>query len=176
MLLPFMRVLLVSKAKPIFFAVAFLVLSSKIAVACSCVGVPSVAEAFGESKVVFSGTVIARLRYGVRFKVEKAWKGLSSDEIYIYTGNLRNSCDPWFEKGERWLVYAWDTQLYADEQSTAPISVELMAHGCHRNTLSENTAEDFKELGTGKPPVRRPKRVQGSVKHPLTTKHNKPCS
>jgi hypothetical protein len=119
------------------------------------VGVPSVAEALGGSKVVFAGKVIARLEYGVRFKVERAWKGVSSDEVYIYTGNLRNSCDSWFEKEESWLVYAWNTQLYADEEASVPSAVKLMAHGCHRTTLLENAAEDLKELGKGKLRVRK---------------------
>jgi hypothetical protein len=127
------------------------------------VGVPSVAEALGGSKVVFAGKVIARLEYGVRFKVERAWKGVSSDEVYIYTGNLRNSCDSWFEKEESWLVYAWNTQLYADEEANVPIAVRLMAHGCHRTKHLENAAEDLKELGEGKAPVRKRKNIKRKV-------------
>jgi len=60
---------------------------------------PSVAQAVKESKVVFSGKVVARLRNGVRFKVYKSWKGVSGTYVYIYTGNLKNDCEPWFEKG-----------------------------------------------------------------------------
>jgi hypothetical protein len=151
------------RVKPLLFAIMVLFLSSEVAAACSCVGVPSVAEGFAQSRVVFSGKVIARLEYGVRFKVERAWKGMSSDEVYIYTGKLRNSCDPWFEKGESWLVYAWNTQLYSDAKANAPIAVKLMAHGCHRTTPLENAAEDLKELGEGKAPVRKRKNIKRNV-------------
>ena len=152
-----------SRVRPLMLAITFLFLSCEIAAACSCVGVPSVAEAFGGSRVVFAGKVIARFEYGVRFKVERAWKGVFSNEVYIYTGNLRNSCDPWFEKGESWLVYAWNTQLYADEEANVPIAVKLMAHGCHRTTPLENAAEDLKELGEGKAPMRKRKNIKRSV-------------
>jgi hypothetical protein len=142
-------------------SITFILLSYGHASACYCIRVPDVAESLGKAKVVFVGKVVARARYGVWFKVERAWKGISSDTIYLYTGNLRNDCDPWFEKGERWLVYAEDVTLYRDEEGTIPAGVKLMAQGCKRTALLANAAEDLKELGEGK----KPPAMKSKTKH-----------
>src|SRR5205085_61443 len=76
-----------------------------------CASRPTVQDALKSSKIVFSGKVIARLKYGVRFRVGKTWKGPLNHYVYIYTGNLRNDLDPWFEVGQRWLVYASEVPL-----------------------------------------------------------------
>ena len=88
-------------------AAVVLLLAFPVANACVCADTPSVAESFSKAAAVFEGTVIRRAKYGAWLRVDKSWKGASSRTIYLYTGNLRNDCDPWFGKrGERWLVYA----------------------------------------------------------------------
>lgn len=126
-----------------------LLLSSTIALASGCPTRPTVAEALKNSKVIFVGRVVARLKYGVRFQVETTWKGRARQYIYIYTGNLRNDSDPWFEKGEQWLVYASDVPLYRTERSSVPYTTRLMSTPCGRTTPLSPAGEDLKELGKG---------------------------
>jgi len=126
-------------------------LLSSQASASGCLSIPTVEEALKNSKAVFAGRVVGRFKYGVRVKIEKAWKGITTRHIYIYTGNLRNDVDPWFEKGERWLMYAADVRLYKDSYGTVPYSTKVMARGCTRTKLLEYAAEDLKQLGLPKP-------------------------
>src|SRR5260370_31042065 len=100
--------------------------------ASGCLTKPTVAQALQNSQAVFAGRVVARLKYGVRFRVERSWKGVSTRYVYIYTGNLRNDLDPWFEKGQRWLVYASDERLYRNMNKTGPYLTRLMSRACNR--------------------------------------------
>jgi hypothetical protein len=124
-----------------------LLVSFPIAQACVCPSTPTVAESFSKASVVFSGTVIARGKYGAWLRIDKPWKGVSSRTIYVFTGNLRNDCDPWFgATGERWLVYARLEPLFRYENSKRPYTHKLMARGCDRTTLMANAAEDLDSL------------------------------
>ena len=122
-------------------------LSFPVASACVCAYTPSVAESFSEATVIFTGTVIGRGKYGSWLRVDKSWKGAPSRTIYLFTGNSRNDCDPWFGKrGERWLVYAQLTPLYRYQDSKVPYTQKLMAHGCDRTTLLVGAEEDLRVL------------------------------
>jgi hypothetical protein len=123
---------------------------SNVASPSGCPTRPTVVEAVKNSKVIFAGKVVARLKYGVRFRIEKSWKGVSSRYLYIYTGNLRNDLDPWFEKGERWLVYAAEQRLYENEKATGPYVTKLMAPACNRTALLRDALEDLRQLGKPK--------------------------
>jgi hypothetical protein len=61
--------------------------------------------------------------------------------------------DPWFEKGQRWLVYAADERLYQNMNMTGPYVTKLMSRACSRTTMLKDAAEDLKELGESKPPI-----------------------
>jgi hypothetical protein len=117
----------------------------------TCPGKPTVAQALNDSKVVFAGKVISKFKYGVKFKVDRAWKGVLGRYVYIYTSNLRNDVEPWFEKGEHWLVYASDVPLYRIENSAIPYTTRLMTPPCSRTVLLSNAKEDLNQLGEGKP-------------------------
>jgi hypothetical protein len=124
-----------------------LLVSFPVAEACVCQSTPTVTESFSKNTVIFTGTVIARGKYGAWLRVDKPWKGVSSRTIYLYTGNLRNDCDPWFGKtAERWLVYARLEPLFRYENSKTPYTRRLIASGCDRTTLLVNAAEDLKTL------------------------------
>ena len=147
---------LMSKPKLLLASSAFLLLSCPVARACVCARTPTVAESFKEAKVIFVGRVIARGQFGAWLKVEKSWKGVSSETIYLYTGNLENDCDPRFgTKGEVWLVYASIVPLYRSENATTPYTYKLMARGCDRTSLLVNANEDLKALGEGKAPLEK---------------------
>ena len=130
----------------------FLLITFSIVNACTCPASPSVEEAIKKSKAVFSGTVMAKLREGVKFKVHKVWKGVALPYVYIYTGNIRNDCDAQFEKGESWVVYANQTPLYKTANSMKPYVARLMAKGCSRTSRLMEAEEDLKLLGTVKKP------------------------
>ena len=126
-----------------------LLISFPVAQACVCLDTPTVAQSFSKATVVFEGTVIARGKYGAFLRVDKSWKGVSSRTIYLYTGNLRNDCDPWFGKrGEKWLVYAQLTPLYRYENSKVPYNRKLMASGCDRTTLLAGAGDDLQALAS----------------------------
>jgi hypothetical protein len=128
-------------------------LLSNVASPSGCLSRPTVVDAVKNSKVIFAGKVVAKLKYGVRFRVEKSWKGASSRYVFIYTGNLRNDLEPWFEKGERWLVYAADERLYQNMNMTGRYVTRLTSPVCNRTTLLKYAAEDVKELGEPKLPI-----------------------
>jgi|SRR6266542_3388242 len=140
---------------PFLLVVFFVLLCPRPAPASGCLSQPTVAQALKDSKMVFAGKVVARLKYGVRFKVERSWKGISSWYIYVYTGNIRNDADPWFQKDQRWLVYASDVRLYENGNLTGPYVTKLMARACNRTVLLSNAAEDLRQLGKGSRPLTR---------------------
>lgn len=125
----------------------FAFLSSGAAHACVCGEKPAVAQSVRESEAVFSGKVVSKLKYGVRFEVGRSWKGVSGRYIRIYTGNIRNDCDPSFRIGELWLIYAVKVPLYRSDNSTTPYAVKLVARGCGRSARLEEAADDLRELG-----------------------------
>jgi hypothetical protein len=114
--------------------------------ASDCLTRPTVTEAFQTSKVVFAGKVTARFKYGAKFRVYQQWKGVSHRYVYIYTSNLRNDLEPWFEVGQSWLVYASDVPLYRTENSKVPYTKRLMVLPCGRTILLKFAEEDLKQL------------------------------
>ena len=88
----------------VLFAVLFV--SSRTAVACRC-GMPTVEWAYNNSRIVFSGTVVAIESDGVIFTVDQLWKGEAPARIKVYVRNLVTSCDPGVAVGRTMLVYAY---------------------------------------------------------------------
>jgi hypothetical protein len=126
-----------------------LLISFTIANACVCLETPTVTQSFSKATAVFEGTIIRRGKYGAWLRVDKSWKGVSTRTIYLYTGNLRNDCDPWFgRRGEKWLVYAQLTPLYRYENSKTPYTRKLMAGGCDRTTVLAGAGEDLRVLAS----------------------------
>jgi hypothetical protein len=142
-------------------SITLLLVSFGSASACECFSLPSVTQSFGEATAVFSGRVVSKGEYGVWFKVERAWKGVSSDRVYVYTGNARNLCAPWFkQRGQRWLVYAYLAPLYRGMTVKKSYTYKLMARMCDRTALLEDAADDLKQLGEGTAPANRPYRTR----------------
>ena len=120
--------------------------------ACSC-SMPEVAQSFDDAHAVFIGEVskiieprindpkapLSDRLYAVTFKVEKSWKGISSflQEVAILSNQARFVC-AWgsFVKGEKYLVYAVETQ----EKDLAVMFT------CNRTASLADAAEDLKAL------------------------------
>jgi hypothetical protein len=126
-----------------------LVICSESALACVCGGESrklsgaeinaAIANEFNEAALVFSGEVISRDTFEVKFKVITVWKGDHLQEITMSTGaeNISEdyyrvwSCDYRFRIREKYLVYA---RLTADGKP--------VARYCTRtNTLADGKAD-----------------------------------
>jgi len=123
------------------------------AMACSCDLPPLhqsqkqlVTRARKTSQAVFSGVVlkINEAGYGVRvsFKVDAFWKGGLPAEIVVTTGRGYGDCGYQFEKGQRYLVYAYGSD-----------SASLVTNICQRTAPYAEAAADVMVLGKPKPPV-----------------------
>jgi hypothetical protein len=133
-------------------------LSSLRSYACSCLK-PEISQAFSEARAVFIGEVseiieprtnnpkaplTARL-YSIKFKVERSWKGVASQEIIILSDQGRAGCFSWgpFVIGEKYLVYA-------EKRTPAGVPIKSLAvlFSCNRTILSSNASEDIEQLET----------------------------
>jgi hypothetical protein len=117
----------------VLFAVLFV--SSRTAVACRC-GMPTVKWAFNNSRIVFSGTVVAIKSDGVTFSVNQLWKGATSGQVKVYVRDLVTSCDPGVAVGRALLVYAYPGD------SRFP----LVAASCRRTRVLTKRDHETKEL------------------------------
>src|SRR5262245_1546373 len=85
---------------------------------CSCGPPRPVLEALQEAKAVFLGVVVSVGKpvldgegaFGplvVRFRVSRAWKGVSGEDVEVRTAVLGTACGYSFEVGEEYLVYTY---------------------------------------------------------------------
>jgi hypothetical protein len=131
----------------VLFAVLFV--SSHTAVACRC-AMPTVKGAFNNSRLVFSGTVVAIESDGVTFSVNQLWKGDTSGQVKVYVRDLRTSCDPGVDVGRTLLVYGYT------DGSRFP----LVAAYCRRTRVLTKPDDETKELDR--------LRSSAHVRHPTT--------
>ena len=124
--------------------------------ACSCVK-PEVPKAFREARLVFVGEVTEIIQphtnrvtappadrlFRIRFKIERSWKGASTQEVVILSDQGRAGCFSWgpFVKGRKYLVYA-----ERRTPSGSPIKNLAVLFRCNRTELVENATEDLKTL------------------------------
>jgi hypothetical protein len=125
-------------------------LSVGVAQACFCDEQkrPSVADSYSMAKVVFSGTVIARGKTGIWFKVDRRWKGARSETIYLYTGNAINDCYAlhWLFMESRWLIYGYLDPVYRSVNAKGPRTYKLMSRPCDRTIPLAHAADDLTAL------------------------------
>ena len=140
----------------IVLTVCFTLLMTSNAYACSCVK-PEVATAFREARMVFVGEVteiiqpqtdrptapLADKLFGIRFKIERSWKGASTREIVILSDQGRAGCFSWgpFVKGRKYLVYA-------ERRTPSGTRIKNLAvlFSCNRTELVEKATEDLETL------------------------------
>ena len=102
--------------------------------------VPSVEEAYKDSKAVFAGEILSVVKNGdvktFTFKVTKRWKGTTGKEIQI---NVQETSryQAWFEVGGKYLIYARGGE--ANEK--------LWEVRCSRSKSLADASEDITELG-----------------------------
>jgi hypothetical protein len=104
-----------------------------------------VVEARKQSKAVFSGEVVEviadpQIAYvEVKFRVEKYWKGVLTNEVTVVTGRGSGDCGYRFEVGAHYLVFAYGA------------GKKFGTNICQRTKGLAEAAEDLKLLGKGKP-------------------------
>jgi hypothetical protein len=145
---------------------AFMLLAPQIASACGCM--PSMLETERQrilrerksSQAIFSGKVLSieisrGVYWAVKFKVERAWKYVDSQDVVIFTMSPDGaSCGVDFILGENYLVYAG-----------IAFENELWTNHCTRTQKLRYAHRDLLILGAGK----RPK---AKVKISTLQKHN----
>ena len=118
-----------------------LIVGARTGLACSCLPPPPPLEALEQSTAVFVGRVVEiraadEMRLEVLFEVERSWKGVSGRRILVWTPSNEAACGMTFMWGERYLVYARDSE---------GLSVYL----CSRTAPLEHAGTDLEALGTG---------------------------
>lgn len=127
---------------------------------CSCVGPGTPQSALESATAAFTGTVVSvresteRTEHGrwpvrvVRFRVDGAWKGVNAPEVTVLTGMGGGDCGLDFDRGVRYLVYAY-----------GGAGRKLSTGLCTRTAPAARAGEDLRALGDPerqwpKPPVR----------------------
>lgn len=113
-------------------------------IACSCLAPPPPQEALEQSTAVFAGRVVEiravnERRLEVLFDIEESWKGVSGQRVLVWTPSNEAACGMNFMWGERYLVYASDSE---------GLSVLL----CSRTAPLANAEADIEALGPGLEP------------------------
>jgi hypothetical protein len=114
---------------------------AKPAAACICVGVGAPCEAFFDASAVFIGTVVSIdpvsttqpfSQRRVHLEVSDAFRGMTTQNVDVETGEGSGDCGYRFNVGERYLVYA----------SVRPGSQTLTTSICTRTKPLSNAQED----------------------------------
>lgn len=112
--------------------------------ACSCIAPGTPAEEFDQTDAIFAGQVTAVemvsktdfAPYEITLQVAESWKGVTEEEISVYTGLTGVSCAYGFVNGKRYLVYA-----YQDSKTD-----KLIASMCSPTKLVDDATEDLAYL------------------------------
>ena len=129
-------------------SLALLLITPNAAYGCMCIFTPAVSDAYASADAVFIGSVrktelrrpkgepIEILHSGqiAQVQVERVFKGKGISKAIFHAG--LSSCDPIYEKGQRWLFYA-----YYDKKGRA-----WRIRHCDRSALIENAGGDLHYL------------------------------
>lgn len=152
-------------------AVAVIVVAGETrALACSCREERPPCEVFWQAAAVFDGVVLSVVllddkgrettgRHGegaphyvhVRFAIRAAYRGVGDGEVDVFTGLGGGDCGYGFEKGKRYLVYA-----YRPENSE-----DLQTGICSRTRPLEEAGDDLAYIKTI--PAARGGRIYGTI-------------
>ncbi len=125
-------------------ALLFAIVLTSFSLACSCMMTGTPAEHLGVFDAVFEGEVTEIEHntrgvtdfYEIEFKVSRAWKGVTHDEIEIETSDSSASCGFNFVEGKKYIVYA------NDEEGRLTVNI------CSRTALVDDAREDLDYLNT----------------------------
>jgi hypothetical protein len=129
-------------------SLALLLITPNAAYGCMCIFTPAVSDAYASADAVFIGSVrktelrrpkgepIEILHSGqiAQVQVERVFKGKGIPKAIFHAG--LSSCDPIYEKGQRWLFY-----VYYDKKGRA-----WRIRHCDRSALIDNAGDDLHYL------------------------------
>lgn len=133
-------------AKSISFAAALAVLATMVnsafLPACDCVGPKNAKAARDAAAAVFTGRVVQltekpNFMHEVVFKVDRQWKGITSEKVIVLTAANGGACGYTFQLGQSYLVFC-----HAEEKSKS-----LHTDICTRNANVKEARADIEELG-----------------------------
>ncbi len=140
------------KVAKIILSSAIVLFLYNITYACSCAATPSPRQALKEAKAVFVGEVVSKEvfevkdEYGVqpvvrvKFIVSRVWKGVEGTEVIVNTSGYNPACGFNFEKGKKYLVYA-----YPDRWKLNVFETNI----CNRTKELRSAARDLRVIGRG---------------------------
>src|SRR5690349_7695712 len=152
----------------IFIVFLTILISPRLAMACSCGGSPSVCGSFASAQAVLVGTVSRVENITVKtpdgqfgnqlayVQVEESFKGVKESEMVFRS--YGTSCDAQYQEGQRWLFYA-----YLNEENKA-----WQIQACDRSTLIENAPDDLSYL-RNLPASAQKTRLSGEIRENLNT-------
>ena len=118
-------------------------LGPRLASACSCAAPPGPLEALEQADAVFTGEVTGTSRQlrnssvATRIRLIRSYKGGMQSSVTIYSADNSAACGFSFEKGKKYLVYAYEGEG------------ELRTSICTRTTTLEMAEQDLAALGDG---------------------------
>ncbi len=119
--------------------------TSQASSACSCFEILSPLAAMAQADVVFTGTVIEIDEQPsisiVKFKVDRAWKGVDGDEATIVTSFSGATCGYLFALDEAYLVYGRFGAYIVPAGEFPDTGL------CDPNKLLSEATEDIETLG-----------------------------
>ena len=124
----------------ILLLIVSMLATGSLVYACTCGGEDSPRIRRDRAKIVFSGTVIEVNDKAVKLEVGKAYKGNVEKEIILTRRDQETTCDIFFSKGDKYLVYADEVKL--DDK------VVFMTDVCAGTARYANAKEDIKYLET----------------------------
>lgn len=151
---------------------ASLAFGAETGLACTCAPSESPTRELERADAVFSGKVVEIRRHKraadifarveAVLRVERAWKGVKTATVSVFTASNSAACGYGFKEGRTYLVYA-------HEDAEGKLSTGI----CGRTRRLRDAGEDLKELGAGRE-VRRGEAGRGRlVGNRLTTAYTR---
>ena len=117
-----------------------MLINVRLGYACVCGGEHSPRIRFDQADIAFTGVVIEVNDEAVKLEVEKRYKGKVEKEVVLRRRDQETSCDIFFSKGAKYLVYAY--QLKIDDK------LSLLTDFCAGTKRYVYAEEDIKYLET----------------------------
>ncbi len=144
---------------------ASMLMTGSVGYACQCGGESSPRIRFDQAKIVFSGTVIEVNNKAVKLEVEKAYKGNVGKEFILTRRDQETTCDIFFSKSDKYLVYADKVKLDGKVVFMTDVCAGTDRHAYAKEDIEYlETPAQFPELGKLEPPTDKKARLKNQRK------------
>jgi hypothetical protein len=148
-----------------FALIVSMLISARLGYACTCGGEHSPRIRFDSADIAFTGVVIEVNNNAVKLEVEKKYKGDVEKEVVLTRSEQETTCDIFFSKGDKYLVYAYEVKIGAKV-----VFMTDVCAGTHRYPYAKEdikyleTPASFPDLGRIKSPEDKKARPQAKRK------------